>query len=75
MFDARIVAYAFTVIKRIGFGTAILPNVTIGRNCIIGAGSVVTRDIPDDSIASGAPARVTGSRSPMTRLPNEGTVK
>lgn len=42
----------------IGFGATILPNVRIGRHCLIGAGSVVTRDIPDYSIAAGAPARV-----------------
>lgn len=42
----------------IGFGTIILPSVRIGRHCLIGAGSIVTRDIPDYSIAAGAPARV-----------------
>lgn len=33
-------------------------NVPIGNRCIIGAGSVVTKDIPDDSIAVGNPAKV-----------------
>lgn len=47
----------------IGFGTVILPNVTIGRNSIIGAGSVVTHDIPADVIAAGAPAKVVRARS------------
>lgn len=42
----------------IGIGVSILPNVRIGRNCVIGAGSVVTHDIPDFSIAVGVPARV-----------------
>jgi maltose O-acetyltransferase len=42
----------------IGDSTIVLPNVTIGPNCIIGAGSVVTRDIPPDSVAAGNPARV-----------------
>ena len=31
---------------------------TIGNRCVIGAGSVVTKDIPDDSVAVGNPARV-----------------
>ena len=36
----------------------ICPGVTIGNRCVIGAGSVVTKDIPDDSVAVGNPARV-----------------
>ena len=42
----------------IGTSTTILSNVTIGRNTIIGAGSVVTRDIPDNVVAAGNPCRV-----------------
>jgi len=42
----------------IGIGVSILPNVKIGRNCVIGAGSVVTHDIPDFCVAAGVPARV-----------------
>lgn len=42
----------------IGSGSTILGNVTIGENSIIGAGSVVTKDVPPDSIAVGNPARV-----------------
>ena len=42
----------------LGFGAVVLPNVRIGRNCMIGAGSVVTSDIPDNSVAIGVPARV-----------------
>ena len=38
----------------------IIPNVRIGKNCIITAGSVVTSDIPDNSIASGNPAKPVG---------------
>jgi len=44
---------------KIGGNVTILPRVTIGRNALIGAGSVVTRDIPPDSVAVGNPARVT----------------
>ncbi|MEY4391712.1 MAG: hypothetical protein RLZZ544_421 [Actinomycetota bacterium] len=42
----------------IGFGAVVLPGVTIGRHVVIGANSVVTSDIPDFSVAVGAPARV-----------------
>ena len=42
----------------IGSSCTILSQVTIGRNSIIGAGSVVTRDIPDDVVAAGNPCRV-----------------
>lgn len=42
----------------IGGNTVICPGVTIGSNCVIGAGSVVTRDIPDWSVAAGNPCRV-----------------
>lgn len=42
----------------IGAGVIVLPGVTIGDNCVIGAGSVVTHDIPDNSIALGTPCRV-----------------
>ena len=43
---------------QIGVGAIILPHVTIGPNSIVGAGSVVTKDVPPDSVAAGAPARV-----------------
>ncbi len=42
----------------IGIGTVILPEITIGKDVIIGAGSVVTKDIPDNSVAYGNPARI-----------------
>ena len=38
----------------------VMPNVRIGRDCIISAGSVVTSDIPENSLVSGNPAAVTG---------------
>lgn len=41
----------------IGSGTQILSNVRIGKNVIIGAGSVITKDIPDNSVYSGNPAK------------------
>jgi len=51
----------------IGAHTVILPNVTIGRGCVIGAGSVVTRDIPDYCIANGSPAEVRKVFDPASR--------
>ena len=36
----------------------IMPGVTIGKNTVISAGSVVTRDIPDNVLAAGVPCRV-----------------
>lgn len=45
-------------------------GVTIGKNCVIGAGSVVTRDVPDNSLAVGVPARVIRELSEKDRLKN-----
>ena len=42
----------------IGGNVVVLPGVTIGNNCVIGAGSVVVKDIPDNSIAVGNPCKV-----------------
>ena len=42
----------------IGGGAILCPGVKIGHRCIIGAGSVVTKDIPDNSVAVGNPAKV-----------------
>jgi acetyltransferase-like isoleucine patch superfamily enzyme len=50
-----------TLVKRgasIGSNATILGGITIGENSLIGAGSVVTRDIPDNTIAAGNPARI-----------------
>lgn len=46
-----------------GFDVVVLPGVTIRKGCVIGAGSVVTDEIPEYSIAAGVPARVIGSRT------------
>jgi maltose O-acetyltransferase len=45
----------------VGAGSLILPGVKVGDNVIIAAGSVVTKDIPDRSLAVGSPARVISS--------------
>jgi len=47
----------------VGGGVIVCPGVRIGNGAIIGAGSVVTRDIPADSVAVGNPARVTRTLS------------
>ena len=50
-----------TVVKRgasIGSGSTILSKVTVGENAIVGAGSVVTRDVPANAIVAGNPARL-----------------
>jgi acetyltransferase-like isoleucine patch superfamily enzyme len=50
-----------TIIQRgasIGSGSTILPNLVVGKRAIVGAGSVVTRSVPDDAIVAGNPARV-----------------
>ena len=58
----------------IGANVIILPGVTIGEGCIIGAGSVVTRNIPDCAVAAGNPAKVIKFRNKETfyRLKAEG---
>ena len=53
-----------TLIKRgasIGSGTTLLCGVTVGENAIIGAGSVVTKDVPPEAVMAGNPARVIRS--------------
>ena len=50
-----------TLVKKgasIGSGSTILANVTIGENAIIGAGSVVTKDVPPGAIVAGNPAKI-----------------
>ena len=50
----------------IGSHAVILPGVTLGRSCIIGAASVVTKDIPPYTIAVGVPARVIRNKDMFT---------
>jgi acetyltransferase-like isoleucine patch superfamily enzyme len=50
-----------TMVKKgasVGSGATILPNITIGENAIVGAGSMVTKDVPANTIVAGNPARV-----------------
>lgn len=48
----------------IGAGAIILAGVTIGRNSVVGAGSVVTRDVAPGTVVAGNPARATRHRAP-----------
>ena len=60
-----------TLVKRgasIGSGATILSNVTIGEHAIVGAGSVVTRDVPAGAIVAGNPARVIRSVPDLRRF-------
>lgn len=50
-----------TLVKKgasIGSGATVLSNVVIGENALVGAGSVVTKDVPDNAIVAGSPARL-----------------
>jgi acetyltransferase-like isoleucine patch superfamily enzyme len=50
-----------TIVKKgasIGTGATILPNTCIGENAIVGAGSVVTKDVPSNAIIAGNPAKI-----------------
>lgn len=42
----------------LGGGVIVLPGVTVGRNAVVGAGAVVTRDVPANMVAAGNPARL-----------------
>lgn len=53
-------AYPINVGNNVWFGAAVqvMPGVTIGDNCVIGSGSIVTKDIPPNSVAVGNPCKV-----------------
>ena len=53
--------FAKTIVKKgasIGANATILPSITLGENCMIGAGSVVTRDVPENAVVVGNPAKI-----------------
>ena len=50
--------------SRIGTHSAVMPNVTVGENSIVGAFSYVTKDIPKNVVAFGVPARVVRALTP-----------
>ena len=43
---------------KVGAHTVIMPGVTIGKNAVVGAISFVTKDVPDDAVVTGVPARI-----------------
>ena len=43
----------------IGANATILPGITLGINCLVGAGAVVTKDVPDNALVVGNPAKIT----------------
>ncbi|PYU24523.1 MAG: N-acetyltransferase [Acidobacteria bacterium] len=60
-----------TLVKKgasIGSGATILANVVIGENAMVGAGSVVTRDVPDNAVVAGNPAKVLRTVAPELRV-------
>jgi acetyltransferase-like isoleucine patch superfamily enzyme len=54
---------------RIGVAVTVLPKVNIGREALIGAGAVVTKDVPDFAIVFGSPARIQGTVPEEDRFP------
>lgn len=59
-YDRMVLTCKPVVLKRncwIGAGAVILPGVTVGENSIVGAGSVVTKDVPDNTVVAGNPAK------------------
>lgn len=55
----------------IAVNVSVLPGVIIGRECVIGASSLVTKNVPDFSIAFGSPAKVMKNVDEKWRLPEE----
>ncbi len=53
---------------RVGGGSVLLPGVVIGENAFVGAGSVVTKDVPANAVVFGNPARVVKSVSETEQL-------
>lgn len=52
----------------LGAGVVVLPGVRLGRGCVIGAGAVVTHDVPAGAVFAGVPAVRIGNRSAATRV-------
>ena len=60
LYDRMVLTCKPVLLKRgcwIGAGSTILPGVTVGENAVVGAGSVVTKDVEDNTVVAGNPAR------------------
>lgn len=86
-FEARLLTHDMTRKKRlpvrigencfIGGRSLIMPGVTIGNSCIVGAGAVVTKSVPDNCIVAGNPARILREGVELLsygRLPEAGRI-
>lgn len=65
--------YGKVTIKKnawIGLGASITPGVTIGENAVVAAGSVVTKDVPDNAVVGGVPAKVIKMLDPEEQREN-----
>ena len=56
--ESYILGPSISNLAKIGVGAVLLPQVTIGKNAIFGAGSAVTKDVPDNAVVMGVPAKI-----------------
>ena len=68
VYDRAVLTVKPVLIKEgawIGAGVSVLPGVTVGKYAVVGANSVVTKDIPDYAVAVGIPAKVVKYLDPL----------
>ena len=66
-YDRQVLTCRPVLIKKgawIGAGATVLPGVSVGKYAIVGAGAVVTKDVPDYAVVLGAPAKVVKMLDP-----------